>query len=260
MNRKSILIGIPAYNCEEQIVRVIASLKAVNGLISEVIVVDNLSSDSTVLKALNCINEHKNFDFKISVLKNFENYSLGGTHKVIFKYALDNNYEYSIILHGDDQADISDVQKILLNSQYSGVDLILGSRFMSGAKRIGYSKFRIFGNYFFLILFSLCTKKFIWDMGSGLNMYSKKYMTANATNCCPDDLVFHCYYLLKCIKLRARIVFFPISWREEDQVSNAKLFRQSMQIIALLFRFFLMPNKVLGESRGREHYESKKIV
>ena len=54
-----------------------------------------------------------NAGFPIKVLKNRENYGLGGSHKVAFNYAIENNFDYIIVLHGDDQGSISDMIPVL---------------------------------------------------------------------------------------------------------------------------------------------------
>ena len=42
------------------------------------------------------------------VVRNRENYNLGGSHKVAFDYAVAQGFTHVIVLHGDDQADIAD--------------------------------------------------------------------------------------------------------------------------------------------------------
>ena len=41
---------------------------------------------------------------KYMVLRNSENYNLGGSHKIGLNYALENEYTHLAICHGDDQA------------------------------------------------------------------------------------------------------------------------------------------------------------
>lgn len=46
------------------------------------------------------------------------------------------------------------------------------------------------------------------------NEYYKKF---------PDTLYFNDCMILALCQMKQRVLFFPISWREEDQVSNNKL-------------------------------------
>ena len=170
--KDKILVFIPMYNCEKQIGRVIDQLVGkIKPYINEAIIVNNCSTDNgeqTVLEKL----KNLNTDLTIKLLRNNENYGLGGSHKVAFKYAIENNFDYIIVLHGDDQGNISDFIPILENQTYKKYDCCLGARFMKDSKLIGYSPIRIWGNYGFNWLFSMVVREKVYDLGSGLNMYS----------------------------------------------------------------------------------------
>ena len=107
-----ILLFIPGYNCENQITKVLDQLtEPVMKYISEVIFVNNRSTDDTEKKVLQYKEEHKKLP--LHVLRNNDNYNLGGSHKVAFDYAKSNKFDYVIVLHGDNQGEISDILPIL---------------------------------------------------------------------------------------------------------------------------------------------------
>ena len=144
--KEKILVFIPMYNCEKQIVRVLDQLNGeIKKYISEAIIVNNRSTDNGEQAAIEKIKK-MNAGFPIKVLKNRENYGLGGSHKVAFNYAIENNFDYIIVLHGDDQGSISDMIPVLKNGAFKKYDCCLGGRFAKGSKLVGYSKFRTFGN------------------------------------------------------------------------------------------------------------------
>ncbi len=170
MNEK-ILLFIPGYNCENQITRVLNQIDSeISKYIDEIIMVNNISSDKTEERVIEFIKQNSQIPLKL--LRNTENYGLGGSHKVAFNYAINNNFNYVIVLHGDDQGNIQDLLPVLKNEVYKKYDCCLGARFAKGAKLNGYSKFRTFGNRVYNILFSLVVRKRIYDLGSGLNMYN----------------------------------------------------------------------------------------
>ena len=104
-----ILLFIPMYNCEKQIPRVLGQLTdEVCSYLSEVIVVNNRSTDGGEQVAADHL-KARNLPIKAKVLRNDDNYGLGGSHKVAFRYAMDHGFDYVIVLHGDDQGDISNI-------------------------------------------------------------------------------------------------------------------------------------------------------
>ena len=135
--RDKILVFIPMYNCENQVTRVIDQLTGeIRPYIDEAIIINNRSTDNgeqVVLEKL----KNLDTDLSIKLLRNDKNYGLGGSHKVAFKYAIENNFDYIIVLHGDDQGDISDFIPLLKNETYKKYDCCLGERFMKKAKISG---------------------------------------------------------------------------------------------------------------------------
>ncbi|KUP23929.1 glycosyltransferase family 2 protein [Paenibacillus sp. DMB5] len=236
-----ILLFIPGYNCEKQIPRVLKQLnEEVMKYISEIIVVNNRSTDNTEEAVLKFASEG---DLPLTLLRNDENYGLGGSHKVAFNYALNNQFDYVIVLHGDDQGDIQDILPLLKSGEYRSFDCCLGARFMKGSKLKGYSGFRTFGNRVYNWVFTVSTGKRIYDLGSGLNMY-KTHMLANKFfHRFSDNLMFNCYMLLANSAFKLNVRFFPISWREDDQVSNVKLFSQAMKTLKIAGGYFISGNK-----------------
>ena len=238
-----ILVFIPCFNCAPQIPRVIEKcLQERNSYISEIVVIDNGSTDDTVGAARSALAKQQRIPWK--VLRNTQNYNLGGSHKVAFAYALAQHYTHVIVVHGDDQADITDLAPLVEAGKHREVDAILGSRFARGAKLHGYGGFRRLGNLVFNLLFGAFSGTIVEDMGSGLNLYGESVLKAGDYRKSADDLTFHCYFLLSMIKNKRKLCYVPIQWYESDQISNAKLFRQATKILLLLTKYRLSGGKV----------------
>jgi dolichol-phosphate mannosyltransferase len=228
------LVGIPCYNCKKQIGRVLDSLEKeeLHLKIDLFIFVDNGSQDGTVEELLS-LRSKSYLKEKILILKNENNYGLGGTHKVIFEYAFKENFEWVVLLHGDEQANVKDIHA-LLKIAYEKKHTILGSRFMEESILIGYQKKRIIGNKVLNFVFSLMTKKKILDLGSGLNIFKvedlKKISFENISN----DFNFNSELLLNLFS-ESSLTFAPITWRESDQQSNARNLNVAMSMLKSLF-------------------------
>lgn len=243
--KNKILLFIPMYNCEKQITRVLGQLTGeVCDYLDEVIIINNRSTDNGEEAVCNYLRENE-LSVKISLLRNDANYGLGGSHKVAFKYAVENNFDYIILLHGDDQGDISNILPYLKSGEYENYDCFLGARFMKGSKLQGYSAFRTFGNRVYNIFFSIGAGRKVYDLGAGLNMYKVDISKNKYYFKYKDSLVFNCYMLLGSSYYKHRMKFFPIIWREDDQVSNVKMVSQAMTTLKLLGAFVFKRKKFL---------------
>lgn len=254
-----ILIFIPMYNCEKQIPRVISQFdEETQKLFSEILVVDNISKDKSLLAAEEALKKLNNI--KTTLIQNEENVSLGGSHKVAFNYAIDNKYDYIIVLHGDDQGSIKDIVPYIRDETAFKYDAFLGARFMKGSKIKGYSNLRIFGNRILNIIYSISVKKAIYDMGSGLNMFKLEILKNKFYNCIlPNSLTFNNLMLLYLSYKRYKYNFFPINWIEDDQISNAKMFKQGFEILKFCFIYNFFPNKLFIDREPLKNYLYKII-
>lgn len=234
---KNHLLFIPVYNCEKQIIRVIDKLLSsdITKNFKEILIIENRGKDKTFQLVSEYIIKKKLSNFK--VVRNKENYNLGGTHKTGFNYAIKNNYHYVTILHGDDQGDINDLNKIFKDNLYLHYDCLLGSRFTRKSKLINYPKFRIYANWLINLAASIVTLKYLTDLGSGLNMFKVDYIKNKSYLNFPNDLTFNYCLIFYICHSRCKFLFFPITWREDDQISNVKLFSHAFKWSKIVLRF-----------------------
>lgn len=251
--KQKILVFIPAYRCETQIRRVFDQFDpSVQKWIHTVMVVDNQSTDQTLEVAIEC-GKAALTDCNFIAWRNDDNYGLGGSHKAAFEYAIERSFDYLVVLHGDDQANIHDLLPQLEAGDHLKFDCLLGARFMVGSQLKGYSWFRTLGNRVYNALFSLVARRAIYDLGSGLNLYCVKTFRELYFKTFPDDLTFNYVMLLASYYKKQKIRFFPISWREEDQRSNVKLFRQAIKVLGLLAGYTLKRRQFLNRDlRARD--------
>lgn len=233
------------YNCSTQIPRVIKSFTPdILPFIHTILIIDNRSTDESLNSARQALPTLDNVNWLL--VRNVENYGLGGSQKVGFAYAIDHGFDHVILLHGDDQGDISDLLSFLQSGHHQHYDAVLGARFMRGSRLHNYSMLRTYGNIVFNRLFALVLQKKVYDLGSGLNLYKVETLKSGFYFLFPDDLTFNYAMVLAHAHLRHNIHFIPISWRENDQISNVKLFRQGRRVLRMLYRYFLKPHDFLG--------------
>ncbi|WP_269584223.1 glycosyltransferase family 2 protein [Roseibium sp. Sym1] len=258
-----VLVFIPAYNCEAQISRVLRQLETdeVRAVIDGVLCVDNRSTDGTRDAAKAGLNQ---LDYaETALLHNDDNYGLGGSHKVAIDFARDNGYDYLVVLHGDDQGSITDLVPHLREGRHKTLDFLMGARFMSGSRLEGYSLLRTAANHVFNLIFSAISGQRLHDLGSGLNLFRTAAFEDGFHLKYADDLTFNYYLILGIVRKRFRLDFFPLTWREDDQVSNAKLGRMGFQLLRIIgFRLFLPGQFFAADHRRtpRQSYPSTRIA
>lgn len=232
-----ILLFIPMYNCEKQITRVLSQLTTdICPYLSEVIIINNRSTDNGEEAAISFLKASPP-PIPVTLLCNDENYGLGGSHKVAFNCAIQNGFDYVIVLHGDDQGRIADFLPLLKSEEYENYDCCLGARFMKGSRLSGYSRFRTFGNRVYNFIFSICLGRRIYDLGSGLNLYKIAMLKDGFYSKYKDNLVFNYCMIIGSAYYKHKVKFVPISWREDDQVSNVKMINQAITVLKLLFSY-----------------------
>jgi glycosyltransferase involved in cell wall biosynthesis len=231
-----LLLFVPCYQCAPQVRRTLLQLNpSLQRRFAEVLVLDNGSQDGTPDAVLRVIDEHLT-EVKVTLGRNDQNYGLGGSHKVAFQYALDAGYDGVVVLHGDDQGHLADLMDVL--DQHPEADVVLGARFHPRSRLRGYAAHRIAANIAFNLIFSGLSATWLWDLGSGLNLYRRRFLAQGLWEKCADDLTFNYHLLLRTLCAPdVRQVFVPISWREEDQVSNAKLWRHGRAMLRIVRAF-----------------------
>jgi len=239
MSKPKILVAIPAYNCEKQIGRVLAGFTPeLLDRIRKVIVIDNGSKDNTVKAAKGAA--QKLGSPKVEVWQNKNNYNLGGTHKVAFLAGEKLGVDYVAILHGDDQAKTEELNTLIdVAQKYPNIGAILGCRFMRGSTLVGYNWQRIWGNRAINLIYSVMAVRPSKDLGSGLNLFRLSDLADHRYLSFDDTITFNIDLLLDYFKKKTTLRFIPITWREEDQVSNARNFKVGSTALKklMLWRF-----------------------
>lgn len=162
------LVIIPAYNEEENIVRVVENLKN-NYPMYDYIVINDGSSDSTAKICRK--NGYELVDLPV-------NLGLAGAFQTGLKYAYRNGYDYAIQFDADGQHRPEFIGPMLDKIQ-EGYDIVIGSRFVTEKKP--YS-LRMLGSNLISMAMKLTTGRRVKDPTSGMRMFNKKMIAEFALN------------------------------------------------------------------------------
>ena len=180
MRKSQVLVIIPAYNEEDNIVNVTEQFREKYTQYDYVIVNDG-SNDHT---ADICIEN------KYNILNLPINLGLAGAFQTGMKYAYENGYEYAIQFDADGQH-MPEYIDSMLEEMKNGCDIVIGSRFVTEKKP---HSMRMLGSDLISLAIQMSTGKKIKDPTSGMRMYNKNMISkfANSINYGPEpDTISH---------------------------------------------------------------------
>ena len=164
MGEEKILIVIPAFNEQQNILRVIEDVRAgIPG--SDILVINDCSADGTS-SAARLADGVKVVDLPC-------NLGIGGAVQTGFKYACANQYQYMVQIDGDGQHIPGEVHKLLQTMKESGCDMVIGSRFLD-IRSFRTTPARRMGIKFFYYLFRLLINTKVTDSTSGFRLYNRR--------------------------------------------------------------------------------------
>ena len=157
-----ITIGIPAFNEEKNIAKIITSLKKIT---DSIIVCDDGSSDMTseIAKNLNVI-----------VVKHERNMGYGAAINTIFQRAKDIGTEILVTFDADGQHRIEDIAKVINPIEENIADVVIGSRFLKENSQV--PNYRKIGIKAITKVTNASINQKLTDSQSGFRAYSRNVL------------------------------------------------------------------------------------
>jgi len=155
-----IVVGIPAYNEEKNIAKMIAQIQEKGYL---VVVCDDGSTDSTSLIAKS---------MGVSVINHPKNLGYGAAIRSLFLKAMEMDCDVLVTFDADGQHRVEDINSVISPISKDKADIVIGSRFLDKKSLI--PKYREVGIETITKLTNISTNSKITDAQSGFRAYSKK--------------------------------------------------------------------------------------
>lgn len=251
--QKELLIIIPAYNEEQNILGVLKALKAPEIMeVADVLVINDASSDAT-----NRIVKNVGF----TLISNIFNLGYGSTIQLGYKYAIRRKYKYVIQMDADGQHDVCNVLRLYdrlktpdKDGQYP--DIVLGSRFMDGSGEFEISAAKHFAYILFRFLIKLFTGRRIADPTTGLQGLSSRAVLYYSKYGRFDDRYPDANMIILMLLIGYHVEEMPAVMHDRtagvSMHSGLKpivyMMRMTFSILAVVFRIKILQKKA-GEKR-----------
>ena len=163
-----ILIFLPAYNEEKNIIKVIKDIYSVFGNSNRfgVLVVDDGSTDKTAEKV--------RMETSASIISIPKNLGLGNAFSIGVQESLKRRVDIMVSMDSDGQFDALDIQRIIKPIAESKIDFVSGSRFQKGFLPAKMPAVKIIGNQIMARFISWVSEKKFTDVSCGFRAYSKE--------------------------------------------------------------------------------------
>ena len=158
-----ITIGIPAYNEEKNIAKIITKLKKIT---DSIIVCDDGSSDMTSEIAKN---------LGVIVISHKKNMGYGAAIRTIFEKSAEIGSDILVTFDADGQHRVEDVSRVLRPLENSEADIVIGSRFLG--KQSNVPNYRKLGIKVITQITNSSIKTKLTDSQSGFRAYSKQVLS-----------------------------------------------------------------------------------
>jgi glycosyltransferase involved in cell wall biosynthesis len=216
-----IVIGIPAYNEEENIAGILVKLKKIS---QDIIVCDDGSNDLTaeIAEQLGAI-----------VIKHKRNLGYGAGICSIFLKAKEILADVLITFDADGQHRIEDINSVLEPVIKNEADIVIGSRFLSNETKI--PKYRKLGIKTITSITNSSIGKKLSDSQSGFRAYNKK--TLEKINPSESGMGVSTEILIKASKEKLRIIERPIVVSYEGDTSTHNPVSHGVSVILSTMKF-----------------------
>ena len=234
------LVLITAFNVEKFLEDVVMRIpKEIKSYNPEILIINDFSRDNTLQKMREIKGNFK--DFKVTCLTNKTNLGYGGNQKLGYHYAIKNNFDYVVMLHGDGQyapESIIDMIKPLAENKCSAVQ---GSRMIKkmNALKGKMPLYKFFGNIFLTYVQNLLSGLKMSEYHSGYRAYSVKALKKIPFNLNSKYFHFDTQILLQLKVVNENIFEIPIPTFYGEQISSLKSIQYGFAILKTTIIFYL---------------------
>ena len=230
--KKKILIFIITYKASYRLKKTFDLIKFKNlkNYKLKILISDDNSKDDTIEIAKKIYKKNKSF---VILKNNKKRLNYGGNIKSCLNYALKNNFEYAVMVHGDGQYHPKYILPIIKKLEQNNSAAVCGSRMINkkNALKGKMPFYKFIGNIFLTKLFNIIYSTNYTDCHTGYWIYNLKYLNKNKLFNLTNTFNFDNQMRINLIKNNLKIKEIPIKTIYGNERSSIHL------IYALKFFF-----------------------
>jgi len=241
---KSILIFIITYFASYRLEKVYKKIPFTKIFLKnfrvKVLISDDQSTDDTIKIAKKISYKNNN------IILNFNKKRLGygGNIKFCLKYAIKNNYDYAVMVHGDNQYNPNYINHMIRVINYQkNIAAVCGSRmyYKKNALKGGMPKYKFIGNIVLTKIFNLFFNTKFTDCHSGFWFYNLSCIKKINLKKIENNFNFDNQLRINLIKKKLNILEIPIKTYYGSERSSVHLF-YALRFLLDLFKGKLFKN------------------
>ena len=237
MNSPKIAILVVAYNAEDTLHKVLDRIpQDFVDKIAVVLVCDDASTDSTHDQA---VKYQQSSNLPLDIVRHSENRGYGGNQKFGYRWAIDNEMDVVVLLHGDGQYAPEEIPRMVGPILANTADVVFGSRMMQRSKAIkgGMPLYKFVGNIFLTTTQNLLTGVRLSEWHTGYRAYRVRSLNNVAFEANSNYFDFDTQIILQMIGSQQRITELQIPTFYGEEISRVNTIKYGLQILGHTIKY-----------------------
>ncbi len=225
-NTNSVIVVMPAYNAEKTLRKTVSDIP--KNLVSEIILVDDASTDKTVAVAQK---------LNLTVITHTKNKGYGGNQKTCYQHALKKKPDVVVMIHPDYQYDATLLGELIAPILQGRYDMMFGSRIRTRTETLagGMPRVKYVLNRAFCVFENMVLGANFSEYFSGMRAYSRKTLEMLPFEKFSNDFVFDQQMMIVAYGRGFRIGEIPIPVRYFSEASSIRYIKGSKFLLETLF-------------------------
>jgi len=229
-----LLIFIVAYFAERTIEKVVRRIPAdlLDAYEVEVLIVDDSSTDRTFAEGIG-IHAQSAVPFKITVLYNPVNQGYGGNQKIGYHYAIENDFDFVALLHGDGQYAPEMLGPLTEPLRLDEADAVFGSRMLIQRQALsgGMPLYKYVGNRILTTIQNRLLGTRLSEFHSGYRVYAVSALKALPFDRNSDVFHFDTEIIIQLVMAGKRIKELPIPTYYGDEICRVDGLKYAFDVL-----------------------------